>query len=189
MSQVEFTGKLDINTLRSVLNNYPPFSLDKETKLTSIFLTMNGKKFEEVVPKFNWDIEIGDYYLKDDDFRTTAYSKDGNTDKASIWSLNAGYKFNDKAQLWGSYAKNSKADIESKSWQMLFKYGNLYGGGHGPDGNEDADVYGPITVTVKGGTATTAFGCNNNSGTPKSTVTVNIEGGTVTNVCGGGNAR
>lgn len=66
-------------------------------------------------------------------------------------------------------------------------HGNLYGGGHGPDDNEDADVYGPITVTVEGGTATTVFGCNNQSGTPKSSVTVNVEGGSLTHVCGGGN--
>ena len=83
-----------------------------------------------------------------------------------------------------SQSGTSKTDVTLTAGTV---HGNLYGGGHGPDGNEDADVYGPITVTVEGGTATTAFGCNNNSGTPKSTVTVNIEGGTVTNVCGGGN--
>ena len=83
-----------------------------------------------------------------------------------------------------SQSGTSKTDVTLTTGTV---HGNLYGGGHGPDGNEAADVYGPITVTVEGGTATTAFGCNNNSGTPKSTVTVNIEGGTVTNVCGGGN--
>lgn len=72
----------------------------------------------------------GYYHLKDDDFKTTAYTKSGNENKADIWSLNAGYKFNNKAQLWGSYAKNSKADIEDTSWQALFKYGTLYGGGN-----------------------------------------------------------
>lgn len=66
-------------------------------------------------------------------------------------------------------------------------HGNLYGGGHGPAGNENADVYGHITVTVEGGMATTVFGCNNLSGTPKNNVTVNVTNGTVTNVCGGGN--
>ena len=83
-----------------------------------------------------------------------------------------------------SQSGTSKTDVTLTAGTI---HGDLYGGGHGPDGNEAADVYGPITVTVEGGTATTAFGCNNNSGTPKSTVTVNIEGGTVTNVCGGGN--
>ena len=77
----------------------------------------------------------GYYHLKDDDFKNPDnavlyYSKDRNENKADIWSINAGYKFNDKAQLWGSYAKNSKADIEDTSWQALFKYGNLYGGGN-----------------------------------------------------------
>ena len=72
----------------------------------------------------------GYYHLKDDDFKTKFYNKNGNEDRADIWSLNAGYKFNNMAQLWGSYAKNTKADIENNSWQMLFKYGNLYGGGN-----------------------------------------------------------
>ncbi len=72
----------------------------------------------------------GYYDIKDDDLKTTAYTKRGNSDKAKIWSANAGYKFNDKAQLWGAYAKNTKADYEDYSWQALFKYGNLYGGGN-----------------------------------------------------------
>ena len=72
----------------------------------------------------------GYYQIKDDDFQTTAYSKHGNDKKANIWSANLGYRFTDRAQLWGSYAKNGKADYEDKSWQALFKYGNLYGGGN-----------------------------------------------------------
>ncbi len=73
---------------------------------------------------------LGYYHLKDDDFKTVYYNKDGNTDSADIWTLNAGYKFSKKAQLWGSYAKNAKADYENNSWQLLFKYGTLYGGGN-----------------------------------------------------------
>ena len=77
----------------------------------------------------------GYYNIKDDDFGTDSnpnlfYSDNGTTNKANIWSVNAGYRFNDMAQLWGSYAKNTKADYENKSWQALFKYGNLYGGGN-----------------------------------------------------------
>ena len=72
----------------------------------------------------------GYYQIKDDDLKTTAYTNHGNDDKANIWSVNAGYRFTDRAQLWGSYAKNTKADYEDKSWQALFKYGNLYGGGN-----------------------------------------------------------
>ena len=73
---------------------------------------------------------LGYYHLKDDDFKTVYYNKDGKTDSADIWTLNAGYKFSKKAQLWGSYAKNAKADYENNSWQLLFKYGTLYGGGN-----------------------------------------------------------
>ena len=76
--------------------------------------------------------------------------------------------------------------------------GNIYGGGLGEDnvGTENdhaADVYGPVTVTLKKGSSTNTtvnnvFGCNNVLGTPKNTVTVDINGGTVNNnVYGGGN--
>ena len=85
------------------------------------------------------------YHIKDDDFKGNhyyvdssdnrhyvgnVYSKDGKEDTANIWSVNAGYKFSKKAQLWGAYAQNVKADYEDKSWQALFKYGTLYGGGN-----------------------------------------------------------
>ena len=77
---------------------------------------------------------LGYYHIKDDDFgskndRNYFYSKHGDTNKANIWSLNAGYRIG-KAQIWGSYARNSKADYEKKSWQALVRYGNLYGGGN-----------------------------------------------------------
>ena len=75
--------------------------------------------------------------------------------------------------------------------------GDLYGGGLGDNtsGSEvAADVFGPVTVTIKGGTVRgSVFGCNNLYGAPKSTVTVNVvndlSGVTMTlhNVYGGGN--
>jgi hypothetical protein len=72
--------------------------------------------------------------------------------------------------------------------------GNVYGGGLGdntPSSEVAADVYGPVTVTVNGGTVTNVFGCNNLYGAPQSTVVVDIEqtelNMTVTNVYGGGN--
>jgi hypothetical protein len=82
---------------------------------------------------------LGYYQIKDDDFKyftdtdgskydNVFYSKKA-TDKAQIWSVNLGYKIG-KAQIWGSYAKNSKADYENRSWQALVKYGDLYGGGN-----------------------------------------------------------
>ena len=78
---------------------------------------------------------VGYYHIEDDDFgtdanRNYAYNNDGNEDTANIWSVNAGYKFSPKARLWGSYANNTKADYEDNSWQALFAYGNLYGGGN-----------------------------------------------------------
>jgi len=61
--------------------------------------------------------------------------------------------------------------------------GSLYGGGLG-DNSTAANVYGPVTVTVNGGTVNTTtangsgavYGCNNINGSPKSTVTVTVNG-------------
>ena len=70
------------------------------------------------------------YHINDDDFKNTSYTKRAKEDDANIWSANLGYKFGRKAQLWGAYAQNTKADYEDNSWQALFKYGDLYGGGN-----------------------------------------------------------
>ena len=72
-------------------------------------------------------------------------------------------------------------------------YGSIYGGGYGP-GGENADVYGAVTVTVNGGSVKPAtgnpssiFGCNNVSGTPKSTVSVIVNATDATTLDGEGN--
>lgn len=65
--------------------------------------------------------------------------------------------------------------------------GNVYGGGHGPD-NKEAHVFGPVTVTVAGGSADSVFGCNNLNGAPQSSVDVVVgKGSSVNYVFGGGN--
>ena len=78
--------------------------------------------------------------------------------------------------------------------------GSIYGGGYGQqksgtEGEEgyvepfEANVYGPVTVTVyNGAVSESVYGCNNKNGSPKNNVDVNIVGGTITtNVYGGGN--
>ena len=77
---------------------------------------------------------------------------------------------------------------------------SIYGGGYGATGQTPAlaKVFGPINVTVNGGTVTgDVFGCNNLNGSPQSTVNVNITGTdtpvqpatyTIPAVYGGGNA-
>lgn len=65
----------------------------------------------------------GYYYLKDKDFKTTDYSKKGNTDKANVWSANLGYNFAENFGVWGAYAQNTKADLEKSSWQAEVDYG------------------------------------------------------------------
>ena len=68
--------------------------------------------------------------------------------------------------------------------------GDVYGGGLGDNtsGSEiAANVFGPVTVEIYGGTARNVFGCNNHYGSPQENVIVNIAGGTVNNnVFGGG---
>lgn len=75
--------------------------------------------------------------------------------------------------------------------------GSVYGGGLGqttPE-NKAANVFGPVQVTVNGGTAGSVYGCNNVNGAPQSTVNVDIygtdtpgSGYALGNVFGGGNA-
>ena len=68
--------------------------------------------------------------------------------------------------------------------------GSIYGGGLGDlaslgEGHTDvaANVFGPVTVTVNGGSVGgSVFGCNNLNGTPKSTVEVTINGSDATDV-------
>lgn len=76
---------------------------------------------------------LGYYHLTDADLlRAQAehggtiyklYANNDNEDGADIWTVNAGYRFSKKANLWANYAKNTKADIESQSWQAQFDYG------------------------------------------------------------------
>ena len=84
----------------------------------------------------HWSVGAGYYKLDSDNFRVddngftglgsgaTFYNKDGDEDSASIWSANLGYKFSEKAKLWGSYAKNTKADFQDNAWQAEFDYGD-----------------------------------------------------------------
>lgn len=66
----------------------------------------------------------GWYNVKDNDLKTKLYSKTGREDTANIWTVNGGYKFGSKVNLWGAYAKNTKADYENSSWQIQFDLGN-----------------------------------------------------------------
>ncbi len=61
------------------------------------------------------------YYAKDDDYRY--YNKNGE-DKAQVLALSLGYKFNDKLDLHGSYARNGKADYQKNGWAVDLRYGN-----------------------------------------------------------------
>ena len=84
----------------------------------------------------HWSIGAGYYFVDSDNFRTdsygntgatsgaTMYNKNGDEKKANIWSANLGYKFSDKAKVWGSYASNNKADYEDNAWQAEFDYGD-----------------------------------------------------------------
>ena len=55
-------------------------------------------------------------------FKSESYKKNGQTDKANIWTLNAGYRFDGVSTLFASYAKNAKADNLNHSWQAIYSY-------------------------------------------------------------------
>ena len=71
-------------------------------------------------------------WAKDKDFAGVLYdgvryggmSKD-NDDKASVYTMNLGYRFSDKFKFWGSVGRNSKAssDLQKTSWQIEARYG------------------------------------------------------------------
>jgi uncharacterized repeat protein (TIGR02543 family) len=65
-------------------------------------------------------------------------------------------------------------------------HGSIYGGGHGI-GGADANVYGPVTVKIKGGNVINVFGCNNTAGAPQDSVSVLVTGGYMDSIFGGGN--
>ena len=97
---------------------------------------------------------------------------------------------------------NAKTDVTLTDGTI---HGNLYGGGLGDlaslgsTGHADieANVYGPVTVKVNGGSVSTynsgndggnVYGCNNYNGAPQASTSVVIYGGTVAHdVFGGGN--
>ena len=63
------------------------------------------------------------YLLKDDDL--IMQKRNGNGDKkASIWTANLGYNFNELLALKGAYAKNTKANVEDYSWHAELDLGN-----------------------------------------------------------------
>jgi hypothetical protein len=44
------------------------------------------------------------------------------TDKANIWSVNAGYRFDGVSTLFTAYAQNTEADNLDHSWQAIYSY-------------------------------------------------------------------
>ena len=95
------------------------------------------------------------YHIKDDDLAWV--SKDGEGNKANIWGINLGYRFNPKLKLFGGYVHNTKADYEKNAWQAELRYGDYddasekgqwsvatgyrkYGQGVAFDGTTDEDI-------------------------------------------------
>lgn len=66
---------------------------------------------------------IGEYALGLRNIDSVAANWD-NENKANIWTVNAGYKFSPKANLWASYAHNTNSDYQKNSWQAQFTYGD-----------------------------------------------------------------
>ena len=62
-------------------------------------------------------------WAKDKDFAIISKNYDG--DKAQVYTLSLGYRFSDKAKLWATAGRNSKAnsDVQKTSWSTEFRYG------------------------------------------------------------------
>ena len=62
-------------------------------------------------------------WAKDKDFAIISDNYDG--DKAQVYALSLGYRFNDKASLQAAVGRNSKAssDYQKTSWSAEFRYG------------------------------------------------------------------
>ncbi len=67
------------------------------------------------------------YFAKDGDFADYSNKTNSwgipNEDKAGIWAVGLGYKFNSMFDLHGSYANNSKADYQDNAWAVDLRYG------------------------------------------------------------------
>ena len=74
--------------------------------------------------KFYDELAAGDYDTNGSFDADKAKSNMKRYNKASIWTLNLGYKFNEKTMLRGAYARNTKADWEKDSWQVELRYGD-----------------------------------------------------------------
>ena len=61
------------------------------------------------------------YRVKD---RDLAWITKNGGEKANIWGVNAGYRFNDMLKLAGGYVNNTKAETQKNSWQAELSYGN-----------------------------------------------------------------
>ncbi len=70
------------------------------------------------------------YYAKDKDFGMV--NKNGK-DKSQIWAVGLGYKFNDKLDLHGAFAQNTKADVQKNAWAVDLRYGDY--GDYSEQGN------------------------------------------------------
>lgn len=97
------------------------------------------------------------YHIKDDDLAWSKKNFLGDTgtiknyNKADIWTINLGYKFNDKLSIHGAYARNTKADWENNSWQAELTYGDY-------DDNPEKGQWSVFTAYRKFGTNTTLQG-------------------------------
>ena len=100
--------------------------------------------------------------------------------------------------VYGGSAKGHVNDAATETTKLWLKKGSItgdiYGGGFG-DGGENAKVFGKVQVLVDGGSVTgSVYGCNNQNGSPQSSVNVDINNTTASGsgyaigkVFGGGN--
>ena len=70
--------------------------------------------------KSRFDAGLSYRHFKTKDLKTRGGY--GNEEKANVWSVGAGYKFNDDLKLSGAFSKNNKANDYSKAFNVGLNY-------------------------------------------------------------------
>ena len=68
------------------------------------------------------NLAVAYYHLNADWFRNVNYSDDANTDKANIWEVAGGYRFDKNFAVAGAYANNTSADRYNHSHMIELDY-------------------------------------------------------------------
>ena len=97
----------------SELNSSLKSKDDDPVNIQSIGLTYKKSK---------WNANAAYHHLETDNFKTSTYDKDADTDDANLWSVGLGYRFDKNIAIGGQYAHNAEADDYKKVYSIQLDY-------------------------------------------------------------------